>query len=431
MQTDVLVVGAGAAGLATAIFARRSSRALRVLLVDGARRPGAKILVSGGGRCNVTNRTVTEKDFCGSSPASIRRVLKALSVERTIAFFEEVGVRLHEEPLGKMFPDSNRARDVLDALLGEAARLGVERLDDHRVHSISKGDAGFTVRAGDDTIVARQVVLATGGQSLPKSGSDGGGFALARALGHTIVPPVPALVPLVLAQESSLPFAELAGLTHDVEITVWLDGRVATRICGSLLWTHVGISGPAALDVSRHWSRAKASGVPVSLTLSACPGARFETMDGELQARCAQRPRASVHTVVSTLVPSALASTLLRTLHTDPQSAAGALSRAARRDLAHALTEWPLPVVDTRGYNHAEVTAGGVPLADVHPSTLQSRICPGLFFAGEVLDVDGRLGGFNFQWAWASAHAAAHGLLSQTHTPEPARLAPGSQEDPA
>lgn len=431
VHTDVLVIGAGAAGLATAIFSRRSSRALRVLLVDGARRPGAKILVSGGGRCNVTNRRVTERDFSGSSPASIRRVLKSLPVERTVAFFEELGVRLHEEPLGKLFPDSNRARDVLEALLAEATRVGVSRLDGHRVHSVSVDGQGFSVQAGDEVIAARSVVLATGGQSLPKSGSDGGGFDLARALGHTIVPPVPALVPLVLDAASALPFADLAGITHEVEITVWIDGRVDTRICGSLLWTHVGVSGPAALDVSRHWARATAAGVPVALTLSACPGARFETMDADLQARCTERPRAEVHTILSTLVPSALSATLLRTLGIDAHTAAGALSRTARRELAHALTEWPLPVVGTRGYNHAEVTAGGVPLAEVHPSTLESRICPGLFFAGEVLDVDGRLGGFNFQWAWASAHVAAHGLMTRAHAHAPAPRAPGAQEDTA
>lgn len=431
MRTDVLVIGAGAAGLATAIFTRRSSRALHVLLVDGARRPGAKILVSGGGRCNVTNRTVTERDFSGSSPASIRRVLKSLPVERTVAFFEELGVRLHEEPLGKLFPDSNRAREVLEALLREADRVGVSRLDGHRVRRVSADGHGFSVEAGDTVIAARSVVLATGGQSLPKSGSDGGGFDLARTLGHTIVPPVPALVPLVLDPASRLPFAELSGVTHDVEITVWLDGRVDSRVRGSLLWTHVGVSGPAALDVSRHWTRAHASGVPVLLTLSACPGARFETMDAELQARCAERPRASVHTVVCARVPAALASTLLRTLRIDEHMAAGALSRASRRELAHALTEWPLPVVGTRGYNHAEVTAGGVPLAEVNPSTLESRICPGLFFAGEVLDVDGRLGGFNFQWAWASAHVAAHGLTTRAHAQEQARLSSGPQEDTA
>ena len=431
MQTDILIIGAGAAGLATAIFSRRSSRALTVLLVDGARRPGAKILVSGGGRCNVTNRTVTERDFSGSSPASIRRVLKSLPVERTVAFFEELGVELHEEPLGKLFPDSNRARDVLEALLNESARVGVSRLDGHRVHSVSVNGQGFSVQAGAEVIRARSVVLATGGQSLPKSGSDGGGFDLARALGHTIVLPVPALVPLTLDPASALPFAELSGVTHDVEITVWLDGRVDSRVRGSLLWTHVGVSGPAALDVSRHWTRARASSVPVSLTLSVCPGARFDTMDADLQARCAERPRAEVHTILSTLVPSALSSTLLRTLGVDEHTAAGALSRTARRELAHALTEWPLPVVGTRGYNHAEVTAGGVPLAEVNPSTLESRICPGLFFAGEVLDVDGRLGGFNFQWAWASAHVAAHGLMTRAHAPDQARSGTGLQEDTA
>ena len=408
----MVIVGAGAAGLATAIFTRRLNGSVRVVVLDGARRPGAKILVSGGGRCNVTNARVTERDFCGGSQAAIRRVLRSLPVAETVAFFRDLGVPMHEEPHGKLFPDSSRSRDVLDALLGEAARLGVERLDARRVNAIVRGDEGFVLQTSGGPIPTTRVVLATGGQSVPKSGSDGRGFELARGLGHTIIPPVPALVPLLLDPEAPLSHATLSGISHEAEIAVWIEGRVAERVEGSLLWTHFGISGPAALDVSRHWTRANAEGRAVRLILSFCPGLSFDAADAQLVEFAGVRPRATLLSLLTVFVPSAVAGALLRTLTLDDAAQAGKLTRDGRRRIAHALVEWPLPVIGTRGYNYAEVTAGGVMLAEVNPATLESRVCPGLFLVGEVLDVDGRLGGFNFQWAWASAHTAARTLAA-------------------
>lgn len=406
---DVVIIGAGAAGLATAILSRRAA-VRRVLLLDGARRPGAKILVSGGGRCNVTNVRVDERDFHGGSRASIRQVLRHMPVAQTIAFFGELGVSLHEEAHGKLFPDSGRARDVLAALLAESERLGVGRHDDHRVDSIVRHDAGFTVTSNHGPLAARHVVLATGGQSLPKSGSDGLGWTLARRLGHTIVPPVPALVPLLLQAGAPLRHDRLSGIAHDVEIAVRVDDRITERVQGSLLWTHFGISGPAALDVSRHWTRATAEGRTVALTLNVKPPLDFERMDAELLATTTARPRLGLATLLAQWMPASVGEAFLDAVGIPRGQVTGSLPREARRRLAHALVEWPLPVVGTRGYNYAEVTAGGVDLSEVNPKTMESRVCPGLFLVGEVLDVDGRLGGFNFQWAWASAATAARGL---------------------
>ena len=415
MSLDIVIVGAGAAGLATAIFTRRLDRTARVRLVDGARRPGAKILVSGGSRCNVTNVRVTEADFHGGSPGAIRQVLRALPVPQTIQFFAELGVPLHEEPNGKLFPDSNRSRDVLDALLTECARLGVERIDECRVRAVAREAGRFVLDTSRGPMHAGQVVLATGGQSLPKSGSDGTGYALARSLGHHVVPPVPALVPLLLDEHGRLPHAALSGVSHDAEIAVWVDGRLSERVQGALLWTHFGISGPAALDVSRHWTRATQEGRAVALTLNVFPGLTFETADTHLVALASARPRASLQTVLTQSLPAALVSVVLQALGLDAAASAGALTRESRKRLAHALTEWTLPVTGSRGYNYAEVTAGGVPLQEVQAKTLESRVCPDLFLVGEVLDVDGRLGGFNFQWAWASAATAARGLVRKAN----------------
>src|SRR5215471_11358058 len=225
LNTDVVIVGAGAAGLATAIFARRSNSAARVVLLDGARKPGAKILVSGGGRCNVTNTVVNDKDFWGGKRTIVRQILRAFPASRALSFFNDLGVALHEEPGGKLFPDSNRARDVLDALLNGARACGVDLRAGVRVHSVSPTNGGFAVNSSAGVLRASSVVLATGGQSLPKTGSDGAGYDVASALGHTIVPRTPALAPLIL--ESGTPYSihpKLAGVAVNGEISVWIEG---------------------------------------------------------------------------------------------------------------------------------------------------------------------------------------------------------------
>jgi predicted Rossmann fold flavoprotein len=407
---DIAIVGAGAAGLATAIFVRRLNPDRSVLIVDSAARPGAKILVSGGSRCNVTNAQVSERDFWGGSRSFIRRVLRSFPVSETVSFFAGLGVSLHEEALGKLFPDSNRSRDVLDALLREVAARGAVLRPSTRIARIEPADGAWRLVAGDAAFEARAVVLATGGQSLPKSGSDGGGIEMARAMGHTIVPTTPSLVPLVLSDAPDALHRVLQGVAHPVELALWADGTVVHRVTGDLLWTHFGISGPAALDMSRHWLRASMQGATVALTLGFCPPERFEQADARWTALAADRPRTSVLSTLASLLPASVASALLTRVEIEGATQLANLSRTDRRRLAHALAEWPLEVVDSRGYTYAEATAGGVALDEVHASTLASKRHQGLTFVGEILDVDGRLGGFNFQWAWASARTAAAAL---------------------
>jgi predicted Rossmann fold flavoprotein len=409
-DADVVVVGAGAAGLAASIFTRRLAPTLSVRILDSARKPGAKILVSGGARCNVTNARVSEQDFWGGKRAVIRRVLQAFSVAETIAFFDELGVSLHEEEHGKLFPDTNRARDVLEALLREVDRAGARLTPATRATAIERFPGGFRVETSDGPLDTRAVVLATGGKSLPKTGSDGAGYDFARRFGHTIVPTVPGLTPLVLADSPTAIHQQLSGVSHDVDIDVWVDDALALRLNGSLLWTHFGISGPVVLNASRHWLRAKQEGRAVRLTASFCPGERFEQVDVRLSTFASGRPRASVATAVSSIVPASSAQVLLDRLQIEPAASLAHFPRSERRRLSHALAEWPLDVADSRGYNYAEVTAGGVALDEIDPSTMESRKCPGLFLIGEILDVDGRIGGFNFQWAWSSARSAARGL---------------------
>ena len=411
---DTAIVGAGAAGLATAIFTRRLNPTRAVRLLDGAKKPGAKILVSGGSRCNVTNASVTDGDFWGGKRSIVRRVLRAFPVPDTIAFFAELGVRLHEEADGKLFPDSNRARDVLDALLRAADASGVDLRADHRVLDISRAGERFRITTSRGEHDADAVVLATGGLSLPKTGSDGAGFEIARRLGHSITPTTPGLAPLLLSKDDDL-HGQLSGVSHDVELTLWVDGGAASRIRGALLWTHFGISGPAALDMSRHWLRATLEEHDARLTASFCPGLTFDDLERRWTSLAAERPKASVQSALATLVPASAAAALLRRLRIDAATALAHFPREERRRLVQALVAWPLPVVGSRGYNYAEVTAGGVPLAEIDPATMESRVCPGLFLVGEILDVDGRIGGFNFQWAWSSARVAATALARRAH----------------
>jgi predicted Rossmann fold flavoprotein len=408
---DVAVVGAGAAGLATAIFARRAAPSLRLTVLDGALKPGAKILVSGGGRCNVTNTVVTETDFWGGRRTIVRRVLRALPVAETVAFFRELGVPLHEEAMGKLFPDSNRARDVLTALLSGLESAGAELMAGTRVHAIARAEQGFLLETSRGPLTARCVVLATGGRSLPKTGSDGMGYEIARALGHTLVAPTPALAPLVLEPDAASSIHHgLSGIAVDGEISIWIDGTLETRLSGALLWTHFGVSGPVVLNASRHWARARLDRREVRLTLNFLPRESFEDVDGRWVAAASGRPRVSVRAVLAADLPDAVAIAVLGVLGIPQDRTVSELTREDRRRLVHALTEWPLPIADTRGYNYAEATAGGVALTEIDPATMESRVCPGLFLVGEILDVDGRIGGFNFQWAWASGFVAGRAL---------------------
>jgi predicted Rossmann fold flavoprotein len=410
---DVVIVGAGAAGLATAIFAARAAAGLRVLVLDGARRVGAKILVSGGSRCNVTNRVVTERDFWGGPSRLMGRVLRAFPADRAARFFEELGVALHEEEDGKLFPDSNSSRTVLDALLREAERHGVTIESGARVTAVRAHGGGFSVeRAGASTIRARAVVLATGGRSLPKSGSDGFGYQLAAAFGHGCVTTTPALAPLVLRGSVHAP---LAGVAHPTALALRVAGKTRIRLEGSLLWTHFGASGPVVLNLSRHWHRARLDGDPAAIVVdvSVLPGDRFESLERWLLDEAAARPRAQTTTVLAQRLPHAVAEVWAALAGLARDATMAHLTRDDRRRLAHALVATPFDVEDSRGYAHAEVTAGGVPLDEIDTATMESTRQPGLYLVGEILDVDGRLGGFNFQWAWSSGWVAGRALASR------------------
>lgn len=411
---DIAVIGCGAAGLMSAISAGRGAR--RIVAIDGARSLGAKILVAGGGRCNVTHDVVDPRLYAGSSTGAIRKVLSRFTVADTVRFFSELGVTLKREDTGKLFPTTDKARTVLEALVGAARDAGVELRFPWRVGSVERSEDGFVIRRaggefadeGAQAIRAERVVLCTGGKSLPRSGSDGQGYSIARSLGHSITPRVfPALVPLVINHARADWLKGLSGLTTDATLTVRLSsGKKVRAITGSLLCTHFGLSGPVAMDISRYYTDAKLDDPGATLGVNWLIGATMDEADRELQSLGGVTIARHLSARRPAPMPARLVEAICARVGVEAASPGHALTREQRKALARMLTEMDVPIHADRGWNYAEVTAGGVPLSEIDPNTMASRITPGLYFAGEVCDVDGPIGGYNFQWAWASGFVA-------------------------
>lgn len=408
-RCGIAVIGAGAAGLAAAITAAEQAKQagpLRIVLVDGARTIGAKILISGGGRCNVTHDVVTSSDFFGNRHI-IKNVLAAFPVEQTTEWFASLGVELKREETGKLFPVTDKARTVLNALVARCHDLDVAICPDHRVTGIersSDGTSGFTLHHNQGTMSAKKIILATGGRSIPKSGSDGVGYTLARRLGHSVTATVPALVPLVL--EDTMFHKTLSGLSHDVELTTIVKGRKVDSRTGSLLWTHFGISGPVVMDASRFWTLGHEQGEAVEVHGNFLPGRTQEQAKSWFREQATANPRRSLLKTWAQQIPERFAEALCLRVGCDPQKAVAQLTRKDRDRLIEALAKFLFPVERDRGWNYAEVTAGGVPLEEINFRTMESKLVPGLYLVGEILDCDGRIGGFNFQWAWATGYLA-------------------------
>lgn len=393
-----------------------------ILLLDGAKKIGIKILVAGGGRCNVTHHEVDEKQYATTKLPVVRSALKRFSAQDAMDFFEELGVSLKQEPTGKMFPTTDDAHTVLHALLDEAARLGISIVHPWRVEKIEQVPEGFRVhqtpreaQESTEPIHAQRIVLATGGKALPKSGSDGHGYQVATSLGHSITDHVlPALVPLVVAQDSKW-ITELSGISVTATISaVASSGKIVKSFTNDLLCTHFGLSGPGPMDVSRWFTTARLTDREARLQINWLPDQTFDLIDQQLN----QLGKSQIVTHLRTLLPERLARALCDQANVDPATPGHALTREARRALAHLLTETKVFINDDRGFTHAEVTAGGVPIEEVNRKDFRSKICPNLWLVGEILDVDGRIGGFNFQWAWSTGYIVGRAVAQSIMTTE-------------
>ncbi len=400
---DVAVVGAGAAGLLAAI--RAAERGRKTLLLEKNRKSGVKILMSGGTRCNITqatdNRGIVEA--FGPPGKFLHSALAALSVEDTIALFEAEGVPTKVETTGKVFPVSNEAADVLEALLHRLRRSGATLALGEPLSELRRTEFGFTLTTPHRAIAANRVILTVGGQSYPGSGTTGDGYRIAGSFGHTIIPPRPALVPLTVAAPW---VAELRGVTiPDVLVQVWdADHRLAQRR-GSLLFAHFGLSGPVILDMSRVVSTHSRPGSLI-LEIDFLPAMKEADLDELLRQESLASGKKQLAVVLSTHLPRRLCDQLLEMAGLSADRKAAALSKTDRGKLVQSIKRLRLPITGTLGFGKAEVTTGGVALNEVDSRTMASKKAAGLFIAGEVLDLDGPIGGYNFQAAFSTGWLA-------------------------
>jgi predicted Rossmann fold flavoprotein len=411
-QPSVAVVGAGAAGLVAAAFC--AGAGARTILIERTKDGGRKILISGGGRCNVLPSVLAPERFVTDSPPHLlRAMLRAWPLHEQRAFFEndlEIPLALEEES-GKLFPRSNRARDVRDGLVAFAHGRGVEFQFDTLVNDVRRSNAGFVVSTARGDLACDRVVLATGGLSVPATGSDGTGLTIARHLGHTMIETYPALTPLLATDNQH---ASLAGVSLNVRLRAVVRrsgageskaGSKITESSGGFLFTHRGYSGPSVLDISHLTERGQHA--VIRAQWSVLTAAEWEAQFEALTRRGLGDGRSSaVLSMLSKHVPARLAEQLMREANIPGDRRISSLKRAERLALIDLLTAYPLPWSGNEGYKKAEVTGGGVALTEVDSKSLESKHVPGLYLCGEMLDAFGPIGGHNFSWAWATGRAA-------------------------
>ncbi len=407
---EVIVVGAGAAGLVAAADA--ASRGLKALLIEKNRRPGVKILMSGGTRCNLTQSTDKWGIIraYGDQGNFLHSALAALSPADLVKLVEDEGVLTKVEETGKIFPVSNRATDVLEALLKRFHRSGAELATAEAVRQIARReDGGFALTTDQRELVAQKLVITVGGKSYPGSGTAGDGYAWAASLGHTIIPPRPALVPLTTSEPW---VGDLSGITiPDTVVDLFADGLAKSldRRRGSLLFTHFGLSGPVILDISRSFTGlANPSGA--KLMCDFLPDISPEKLDADLRQMAAADGKRLIVNLLADQLPKRLLESRLATAQLHPEGRAAEFSKAGRAALVRAVKHAEIPITGTRGFAKAEVTAGGVSLAEIDSRSMESKLVPGLYFAGEILDLDGPIGGYNFQAAFSTGILAGRSV---------------------
>lgn len=404
MPYDLIVVGAGPAGLFGAIHA--GGAGMRVLALERNESPGRKLLASGAGRCNLTNASPSE-DFplhYGAASRFVKPALFEFTNRDLVSFFTERGLPLVEMNGGKIFPASQNSRDVLRVLLDEASRLGVEIAYARRAESVEREGDAFLARSGGREYRASNLLLSTGGLSYPGTGSTGDGYRFAEGFGHSIAETAPALAPLVIEDYA---LAECAGVSlQDAEFLISRDGKDVARARGDLLFTHKGLSGPGILDSSRLIR----PGDDILLRLTGAMDA--EEAERALIDASGKAGSRQVKTVACSLgIPERLALSALTIAGVDGAIPVAKLDRGSRKRLVRALVAMPFRVASLGGYEEAMATRGGVSLAEVNAKTMESRIVPGLYFAGEILDVDGDTGGYNLQFAFSSGRLAAEAMI--------------------
>ena len=391
LDYDVAVIGGGAAGLICAIEAGKRGR--RVLVIEHSDRVGKKILISGGGRCNFTNLHATAENFLSDNPHFCKSALARYSQWDFIDLVQRHGIAYHEKELGQLFCDQS-ARQIVKLLTDECRAADVRISTDCSVNNVERGAAGFVVKTKRGAVEVSALVVACGGLSVPKMGATGFGYDLAKRFGHSVAPTRAGLVPLVFSPDDLVRYKDLSGVSLPVQVECRRQS-----FANAMLFTHRGISGPAILQISSYWQPGD------ELAINFLP---LTDADAWLKGRQSARPDAELKTVLGEFLPKRLAQRLC-----DSELGSRPLRQYTPRDvraICERLQSWRFQPSETEGYRTAEVTVGGVNTDELSSTTMESKIVPGLYFVGEVVDVTGHLGGFNFQWAWSSGWAAGQAV---------------------
>ena len=403
-EADTIVVGGGAAGMMAAISAAVLNRP--VVLLESNRSLGRKILISGNGRCNLTNSDADRPShYHGHSPHFIRAVLEKYCVAEALGFFSELGIETKEEKRGRLFPLSDQAQSVVDVLQDRMLSLGIEVLTEALVSSLEPGDGLRLSTADGRRWRSRRIIMASGGISLAKLGANRSGLDMAIGLGHSCTDLHPGLVPLVSPDPG---LRRMHGVKIRAEVSAALSPKVTLVDTDDLLFAKYGVSGFSVLNLSVQLVEALAAG-PIELRVNLFPGRSPEQMSEILSKRWEQNPHRSLLLSFAGMLSSKLVPPLLERIDLEPDASVARVTKAQRWKVAQLLTSLPVVVSEPRPFDFAEVTVGGIRTSEIDPETLESYLVPGLYFAGEMLDVQGDLGGYNFQWAWASGQLAGQG----------------------
>lgn len=407
LQYDVAVIGAGPAGIMAAIFAARGGA--RVVLLEKNDQTGRKILATGNGRCNLTNKNIELSRYHGQDVGFTRPIFSSFDQVGTMKFFEDMGVVLKEEDRGRIFPRTNQATTVTEALSHELQELGVEIKLGFTVKSIQHNSDWTITNDAGAQIFTRSLILTTGGKAAHQFGSSGDGLFWAKNLGHTIVPIHAALAPI----EVSEPWvSELMGIKLTAKVQLLANDELITRREGDIIFTHFGISGPAVMGLAREVDPIIEAKQVVQISIDLLPDITSEKLDSMIVDQIAANSKKLVSSIIAGFVPKNLVPRILSFSGIMIDTKAAEISKASRRNIIGTLKDFRLTVTKVRPLKEAQVTAGGVSTAEVD-ATLQSKIVPTLYFAGEILDIDGDSGGFNLQWAWSSGAVAGQGAAKE------------------
>lgn len=399
---DIAIIGAGPAGIMAAIFAAKNGK--KVVLLEKNEKIGRKILATGNGRCNITNKYISESNYRGSDKYFIADVLRQFDQNSTIDFFESLGLILKEENNGRMFPRTNQASSVVEILNLEIKHCNVTVLTGFEVKSIEKNSNWKIIDEGGQAIESTRLIISTGGRAAHHLGSSGDGFFWAKNFGHTISPIYAALVPVETVEIWP---KEVSGVKLEANVTVERDGKTISHKFGDLLFTHFGVSGPAIMAQSSIIAPLLKDG-KVKLKIDIFNELSREDLDKKLAAIFANSGAKTIKNSLIGVAPISILPIILRNASVDASKKAAEILKIERQNIVDAMKNMTLTVKTLRSLKEAQVTSGGVNLKEINPKTLESKIVPNLYFAGEVLDVDGDSGGFNLQWAWSSGYVAGN-----------------------